>query len=234
MAIGPNAGHGFLADVAALGETNRPLHSRHFLWEIGIVDVQPVNRRAGLDAKGVVRLKSGGSCPARNQGRPQHGGSVLFTEKVVSEHAQRLAAAKPAIDPRECLRRVLKLDKIRYSVPERLLEHGWRLWPGQVHLGEVVRPVRQFDLFGNEIPIQVLEDLFAHARSRVQTEQALALRKAAIDDDEGGNLRLGGSQERLAAGAGREVLHLIGTQVVQEARGIGSAGFHVAVMADVE
>ncbi len=80
----------------------------------------------------------------------------------------------------------------------------------------------------------MLGDLFPHAWSRVQTEHALALKKAVIDDDEGGNLRLGSGQERFAAGAGRKVLYLIGTQVVQEARGIGSAGFHLAMMADVE
>ena len=142
MAIGPNAGHGFLADVTALGETNRPLHPRHFLRKIGIVDIQPVHRRAGLDAERVVRLKSSGSGAARNQGLPHDGGSVLVAEKVVPEQSQWPAAAKLTIPNGERLRRMLKLEKIRDFLPKRVLEHPLRLWSGQVQLSEVWRPIR--------------------------------------------------------------------------------------------
>jgi hypothetical protein len=56
MAVGANAGHRFLADVAALREADRLLRSSHFLGEVAIVDVQPVDRRARLNAECVVGL----------------------------------------------------------------------------------------------------------------------------------------------------------------------------------
>jgi hypothetical protein len=130
---------------------------------------------------------------------PHRRSAVLLTDNIVAERTERLVAAKLESCTGEGQRRVLEFNKIRQSVRKRLLKNFCRSRAGQMHLGEVARPVCQFDLLRNEISIQVLEDLFGHTRPRIQLKRVRPMWRSAIDDDKGDNLCLPGCQERLAA-----------------------------------
>lgn len=235
MAIGANACHGFLADVAALGETDCLLRPRHLLGQVRIVDVSSIKGRARLNPKGIVRLESGGACSCRQQRRPHRGGTVALAKKIVSEQAERLVAANLAISAGDRQSRVPELDKLRYALSACALQSLSRSWTGHVHHRDVVRPIRQFDLLGNEIAVEMPENLFGHTRPRVQEEHVMGLRiKRVINDDKGDNLRLAGGQERLAACPGRQILDFVRTQIMQKRRSIGSAGLYLAMVADIE
>jgi hypothetical protein len=234
MAIGANAGDGFLADITALRETNRSVHPPYFLGEIGIVDVGPVNRSPGFDTQRVVGFESRRSRPSRDERSPHGRGAVFLAQQVISEQPKRFATPKLAINPGDSFRHVLKLEKLRQLVLQRAREHFPRLWPGEVHLRQVMRTVRQFDLFGNEIAVQMVEDLFAPARPCVQAKRTAVLLSAAVNNDESGNLRLSGGQECLTAAAGWEILYFVRTQIMQKSRGVGFPHFCFAVVANVE
>jgi hypothetical protein len=197
MAIGANASHRLLANVAALREADGSLHPCHFLGEIGVIDIEPIKRGAGLDSKRVIRLESSGSRSPGDQRLPHCGGVLLVTEKVVSGQTEWLMAANLAAGAGQC--RVLEILKNRHSLPQRLFKDFPRLRSGQMQLGKVMRSVRQLHLFRDQIAVQMLNDLVRHARPRVHNERLAAIRKnGMVDDDKRDDFCLAGGQERLA------------------------------------
>jgi hypothetical protein len=104
-----------------------------------------------------------------------------------------------------------------------------------VHLSKLDRAVGQFDLFGDQMAVEVLEDLAVEAGVGVEPDGvALAVEAEVVDEHPGEHLRLGVAQERLAAGAEGEVRHVVGAEVVQELRRLGAGQFQFGVVRAVE
>ena len=113
---------------------------------------------------------------------------------------------------------MLKLFQLRHVAGEGLFEHSLRFRAGQVDLREAIGLVDEFDRFGNQMLVKMLENLFVEPRRNVEPERVPAFGEDVVDERLGQSFRPRVAEIGFAAAAERKVLDVVRAEVVQERR----------------
>jgi len=174
------AGHdnGLLAEIAAFRVADRLPGAADFHDETLFIHVRAVHGPASLDAEHVVRLTSRRRCAGGTQGAPD---PVRRRERTVDVVTGQTEHAVLAQDERHfglrslTLPARLELRQARNSNGQSFAKDGAGLRTRQMELGIVMRRVEQLHLLADQVAIQVFDDRFAHARSRVDPQAGFLL-----------------------------------------------------------
>ena len=128
----------------------------------------------------------------------------------------------------------MELGQVRERFAEGRLQDRLRLRPGQVDLGELLGLIGQLDRFGDQVLVEVLQDLLVEPRRHVEPEGVPAAGQHVVDERVGQHLGPVVAEVRLAPAAERQAVDVVGAQVVQERRGVLARDFNLARWRAVE